>query len=300
MSSPEFSLLIITRNRATELAEVLQCIYRQTNQDFELVLIDNGSEDQFAAPLRDMAERFPRVRFFREPVNHGVSGGRALGMTRCLGKVVVELDDDAIIKDEYFLESLARYLKANPSVGIVAFKIINFFTQKVSRWEFPFLQKSRDVNLPGEACWFIGCGHAIRREVIERIGIYRDYFPYSQEELDFSYRAIDAGYIIRYEPQFEVFHKKSVAGREHYARKVWVLQLKNRIKLAVLNLPWICVCSVTVLRGAYYSLLARHPLVLPRALGDLWKERQYLARERRPLGRRALSYLWKMRGPLFF
>ncbi len=65
-----------------------------------------------------------------------------------------------------------------------------------------------------ETGYFVGCAHAIHRDIFEKTGYYPTNFFYGMEEYDLSYRAIDAGFDIVYDDRVIILHKESPLGRQ--------------------------------------------------------------------------------------
>ena len=90
-TSPLVSVILPTCNRAGRLPRALTSVLDQTYPHWELLVVDDGSEDHTAAVVAGVAD--PRVRFLR--VEHrGVCGARNAGLAEARGELVTYLDDD--------------------------------------------------------------------------------------------------------------------------------------------------------------------------------------------------------------
>jgi GT2 family glycosyltransferase len=204
-----------------------------TRGDAQVILVDNNE---------DAIDRSAFLTGFRNPicykpgVNRGVSGGRNDGIAKADADYLIFLDDDAFISPPDFLDQIARLFQEEPLTGILAFQSTNFYTRSIDRAEFPHTDKKRDPEQPFKTFRYIGVGHAIRSEVFERVGRYEDDFFYAMEEFDMSYRAIKAGYEIRYSPEIRVLHKKHASGRLPAPRTVEQTWL-NKMRVNFMHLP---------------------------------------------------------------
>jgi glycosyltransferase involved in cell wall biosynthesis len=103
---PRVSVVIPTWERSRRLRRALDSVFAQTEQDFELLVVDDGS-------LTDAAERVvkacadARARYLRLPHHQGASAARNAGIRAATGKYVAFLDDD----DEWLPEKLESQLK---------------------------------------------------------------------------------------------------------------------------------------------------------------------------------------------
>lgn len=102
IGAPLVSVLIPAYNRAALLPRAIGGVLRQTLQDFEVVVVDDGSEDETAAVVDSYTD--PRVRLVRLPVKGGVARARNAGVSAARSALVAFLDSD----DEWRPEKLER------------------------------------------------------------------------------------------------------------------------------------------------------------------------------------------------
>src|SRR5579864_441213 len=94
----QLSLCIATFNRASFIGATLQSILGQCNDAVEVVILDGGSSDDTAGVVRQYAQRYPCVRYFRQEVNRGVDPDfdRAVGEAR--GRYCWLMTDDDLLR----------------------------------------------------------------------------------------------------------------------------------------------------------------------------------------------------------
>ena len=92
---PLVSILISTYNRAHLLHDTIHSVQAQTVQDFEVVIVDDGSTDDTADVVAALQLEDPRIRYFHQE-NQGVAAARNRGVDESLGHYVAVLDDDDI------------------------------------------------------------------------------------------------------------------------------------------------------------------------------------------------------------
>lgn len=88
---PLFSVVIPVYNRAAELADALRSVLTQTEQDFEIIVVDDGSTDDPRKTVDDAGD--PRVRYCRQD-NRGGGAARNAGIDLARGRFVAFLDSD--------------------------------------------------------------------------------------------------------------------------------------------------------------------------------------------------------------
>jgi glycosyltransferase involved in cell wall biosynthesis len=89
--TPFFSVVIPVHNRAADLARALGSVLAQTEQDFEIVVVDDGSIDDPEKTVEDAGD--PRVRYWRQD-NRGGGAARNTGIDQARGRFVAFLDSD--------------------------------------------------------------------------------------------------------------------------------------------------------------------------------------------------------------
>lgn len=90
----EISVYMPTRNRAALLPRAVASIVAQTHQDWELIVVDDASDDQTPALLEAFAANDPRIRYFRQPSPQGACVARNLAIENARGTYMTGLDDD--------------------------------------------------------------------------------------------------------------------------------------------------------------------------------------------------------------
>jgi glycosyltransferase involved in cell wall biosynthesis len=103
MPHPTFSIVITTYNRARIVRRCIDSCLAQTFEDFEIVVVDDGSSDGTPAALEERYDD-PRLRLVVHETNRGINPSRYTGAANARGKWVVVLDSD----DELLPEALAR------------------------------------------------------------------------------------------------------------------------------------------------------------------------------------------------
>lgn len=139
MHIPKVSVIIITYNRASLLKTAMQTVLDQTFEDFELLIIDDGSPDDTENVVKAFHD--PRVRYVKHAQNQGEGGARNTGIQHAEGEYIAFLDDD----DEWLPDKLqlqVALLDSQPQqVGFVHSALINFYADTGAE-----LEKRRPVD----------------------------------------------------------------------------------------------------------------------------------------------------------
>jgi len=111
---PKVSVIIPTYNRSQSVKEAVGSVLCQTVEDWEAVIIDDGSTDGTAYVIKEISDR--RIRYFYKE-NGGVSSARNLGLLKCKGEYVAFLDSDDLIPVNY-LEVMVHHLNEKQDFGM--------------------------------------------------------------------------------------------------------------------------------------------------------------------------------------
>ena len=115
LESPTISVIVPTYNRADMLADCIDSILNQTMNDFEVIVVSDGSTDQTKEVIGNYND--PRLLFF-EKENGGQASARNLGIKKSKGKYISFCDDDDRFYSDH-LEILHRILETNKDIGLV-------------------------------------------------------------------------------------------------------------------------------------------------------------------------------------
>ena len=96
VDSPKVSVIVPTYNRADRLERALNSIVSQTYQDFELIVVDDGSTDK----TYQLMKSFPKAQYFYIKKNSGVSKARNVGLAFAKGELICFLDSDDLWKEK--------------------------------------------------------------------------------------------------------------------------------------------------------------------------------------------------------
>lgn len=297
---PLVSFVIVTRNREKELAKAIESILKQSYRPIEVIVVNNGSTDNTGEMLTTRFPDAPFISHINLGGNLGVAQGRNEGIKEASGGIVVIIDDDAELAGEDIVEKIVSRFEKNARVGILGFKSVNYYSKEIDSKEFPHRDNSMPKDKEFETSYFVGVGHAVKREVFERVGLYANYFPYYGEELDFSFRTLEEGYRIIYFPGAKVLHKVSPGGRVK-GGKYWEKTLENRIRTSIRNLPWrYVVVSSFIWSGIVLVKSGLNLVAMTRAYWAIFRDIGQLVKERKVIRPETIERVKRLRGRLYY
>jgi GT2 family glycosyltransferase len=230
-----------------------------------------------------VCREFPEVNIVRREKNLGSIAARNDILRNATGRYIIGLDDDSRFTDCDACCQIVQRMDKEPDLGIISFQAVGP--------EFPERMTGAG-RLRGE--WhtssFAACGVAIRREMLERTGLFPEYFFHAYEEPDLCLRAWDAGYRVLQWNDIVVYHEFSPLNRKE--QRTHRRHTRNETCSIWMRYPWHLVLPATAYRLASQSRYAasrgwllREPRVWLELLGRLpcalW--------HRRPVSERAVK-----------
>lgn len=292
------SLLIISFGRYQEVLETFACVNKYHGNKIELLFLDNNPERELETALSSIVENNSSILFsyFNTGKNLGVAEGRNFLIEKAQGDILITLDDDIEIEDiTLLIQKVTDYMANNAKVGALAFNIKNYFTRKALSHEIPHGNKKLDFSQNLLTYYFIGAGHAIRKEVYQKAGFYpKDLGLYGGEERDLSFRILEAGYQILYASDIVIYHKVSPNGRMTKKEENF---FRYRNQLIVLNryMPRMYRYTSNVIWSLFYLIKKSGTL---KEVREVFHDLSLLSKC--TISRRTLLYIKSVNGRLFY
>jgi GT2 family glycosyltransferase len=238
LKEPRVSVVIVNWDGKHHLGECLNSLRSQTFRDFEIILVDNGSQDGSPEYVQ---EHFREVKLVALLKNCGFAGGNNAGIRAASGDYIALLNNDTKV-DPAWLTNLLKEAEADPSpVGMWASKIVSYdnpgIIDNVGLLMYPDglgrgkgrLEVDRgQYDRPGEAFFPSGCAGLYRREMLNEIGLFDEAFFAYADDVDLGLRARLAGWQCVYVPSAKVYHKYSASSSAHSPFKAFLVE-RNRI-----------------------------------------------------------------------
>jgi glycosyltransferase involved in cell wall biosynthesis len=112
------SVYIPTRNRAALLNRAVNSILQQTYQNFEIIIVDDGSNDETYRYIQSICKKDSRISFYRNKTPKGACAARNIAIKSALGEFITGLDDDDIFMPKR-LELLVRSFNSNSNYSFL-------------------------------------------------------------------------------------------------------------------------------------------------------------------------------------
>ena len=213
----KYSIIVPVYNRPDEVDELLQSLCEQTVKDFEVIIVEDGS----IKPCKDVCNKYAGILslHYYAKENSGPGQSRNYGAERANGKYVIILDSDVVLPKGY-LQAIEEELTQQPCEAFggpdaahpdftpvqkaISYSMTSFFTTGGIRGGKAKLDKfyPRSFNM------------GIRRDVYQQLGGFTKMR--FGEDIDFSYRIVEAGYQPRLFPEAWVWHKRRTDFRKFF------------------------------------------------------------------------------------
>ena len=220
MTDLPISAIICTHNREHYLGAAIDSVLSQKfSAEFEVIVVDNASSDRTRAIVEARLSD-SRLQYVYEPVT-GLSVARNTGARVAQGQILAYLDDDAIAS-ELWLQALWAHYQQYEDVAIAGGRITLIWPDGVQPppWISPELSGSLGFYNLGDQLTFIdnpgqtprGLNYSMRRAFWEAIGGFDSQLGrigtrlLSNEELQMTERALEAGWRVAYIPDALVAH----------------------------------------------------------------------------------------------
>lgn len=120
-NTPLLSIIIPCYNNGNYLTEMLDCFLRQTVEDWEIIIVDDGSTDNTPQLIDEYLKKDSRINFFvrdRQPKGSVVC--RNIGFEHSKGKYICHLDADDLVSPT-FVENRVNFMERNPDLDYASF-----------------------------------------------------------------------------------------------------------------------------------------------------------------------------------
>jgi GT2 family glycosyltransferase len=237
---PLVSIITLNYNQAAVTREFLESSKALSYRNYEILVCDMASTLDPSTVFQP--SDYPHTRLLMSPKNLGFAGGNNWGIRQAKGEFIFIVNNDTELTAG-LIDELLKPFYQDPSIGVVCPKIKYFANKQIIQYA-----GFRPMNLytgrtstigdletdhgqydqagPTEAAH--GCAMMVKKEVIEKTGMFPEKFFLYYEEWDWSARIRKAGFQIWYEPKASIYHKESMTvGKENPLKAYY--HTRNRI-----------------------------------------------------------------------
>lgn len=267
----DVSIIFVSYNTADMTKKAIHLVKAsQHDLEIEIFVVDNASRDESS---RLVAEEFPDVHLISNQINVGFGRANNQILPHYHGRYVLLLNTDAFVESDT-LQKTFEFMEQHPDTGILGVKLLgrdgvlqpscryfptpfNIFLNKTGLFKWlPSVQLVDDMtwdhNAVRECDWVPGCYYLIRKEVVERVGLFDPRYFLYYEEVDHCYATKQAGWKVTYFPDAPVVHIGGESAKTDHAissvsRQVSALQIESELLYFRKNLGLMAVLIHAVL-----------------------------------------------------
>jgi hypothetical protein len=196
-------VIVVCWNSERVLGRCLEHLFAQDHPDYEVIVVDDGSQDATHA-IAEAAAREHALTLIRSARNRGCPAARNLGLERARGDIVAFIDDDGFAAPDWLRRVCAAFAR-DERTGAVASTVfyadnplvLNGAGGTVNRqgWaaDLSMNRSYEDAEIAAEALYPMGCGMAISRRALERVGRFDDRMRNYYDDVDYGIRVWRAG-----------------------------------------------------------------------------------------------------------
>jgi len=200
-NSPLVSVIVLSFNRRENVENLISALYQQDYDNFEIIVIDNDSQD---GTPEFLTLNYPEVNIIRCPENFGLVAYN-FGFSNAQGEYIIIIDDDGLPASEDWISKTVTHFETNPKLGAIGYTIRMQDTGLLA-YDSPHYVNKTEVEGEYPSAAFNGTGAALRTKALKDVGYYPFYFFRSWCELHLCTRLIDKGWDVKYIPDLEVWH----------------------------------------------------------------------------------------------
>ncbi len=216
------SVIALALNNLEYTKKCVDRLYKNTTEDFELIIVDNGSSDGTREWLERKSEELDNVKPIYNEKNLGFAKGCNQAAAKAESEFLVFLNNDAEPEAGWLDAALKRF-ESDESIGVVGAKLlypdrtiqhcgIEFQREKGKYEILPqhryrhVLESDPRVNEAEEVQAVTGAFFVIPSRLFEQIGGFDESYPLYFEDTDLCFKAREAGKKIYYEPECVAIH----------------------------------------------------------------------------------------------
>ena len=239
-SLEKVSLYIPIYNGAKYLKECLKCVSQQKYPIDEILIIDDGSDEE----LSEIVSLYP-VRLIKHEVNKGLASARNTAVQKAKNDFIMSIDVDCLIEPTW-LELCMKNFQL-PRIAAVGGCMMERNNKEITeRWRAVHMKHHWGEKKIVNPAFLSGSNMVIRKEVFEKTGLYNERYKTNYEDVDMSSRIREKGYDLIYEPDAKAWHIKEDTVRtlleSHWAWRTYLFNKKFITRLFFhfsLSIHWI-------------------------------------------------------------
>lgn len=253
-SLPKVSVIVPVKNGGAKIQGLLDSLMQidYPKDKLEIMIVDGNSSDD----TREIVSRYPVKLLLEE--RHGINGARNTGVKHSGGDIIVFTDSDCVVPKDWIKRIVEDF--QDSKIGCVGGNVEGYYDDFLSRYSdesiIPVMRrfKRREVldTIKPPLHYPAGCNMAIKRDIIEKVGLFDENIMYGFDEDELVERICRKGNEMILDPEILVKHKHRSTLPEllkqnfRYGRGIGLLLKMRGIKSAFSKWILLCILGFTV------------------------------------------------------
>lgn len=266
VNNPRVSVIIPTYNRSHLIGRAIQSVLNQIYQDFEIIVVDDGSTDNTEEVIKKFQKQDKRIKYICHEKNKGGSAARNTGIKIAKGNYIGLLDDDDEWLPEKLEKQVIKFQNSPEKVGVIysGFFYVSEKSGKIVSEIIPTLQGEVYANLL-KGCILGSPTPLIKKRCFQKAGFFDEMLPSCQDwdmwirlskyyDFDFVPDILAKHHV--HGGQTSVDLNAKIVAREKLIEKYWVdLSQKSQVLSVLLKrLGILCCLAENPVKGRKYFL----------------------------------------------
>lgn len=242
---PSVSVVIVHHSGSEILRVCLESLFNTEYSNFQVILVDNGSNDGSVESIRRINR--DRLKVIRSDVNLGFVAGNNLALKHIKSKYVMLLNNDTKVEPDW-LKYLVEVMESDPSIGACQPKLLSLNDPRFFEYSgcaggmldvfgvpfcrgrvFDVIEEDRgQYDTTADVFWAGGAAILIKRQVLREAGVLDEIFYAHMEEIDLCWRIRLLGYRVVCVPRSIVYH---LGGGTQLPEKFYLKHRNNLIMM---------------------------------------------------------------------
>ncbi len=235
------SFIIVTWNTRDLTLRCIQSIYEQEANAFEILVVDNNSMDDTCEQIE---QNYPDVHLIRNGENLGFAKANNQGIHAAKGDLIILMNSDTELLTRDSIGQLISFFNTNENAGIAGaclvfpdgkiqacgrrfVSVLTLIKDQLLFQDSPLFRKSNAPEAIQAVDYVDGAFLAIRKQVIEQIGLLNEHYFMYAEDMEWCAAAHDAGWGVYVIPELKVLHVHAASSKKSF-RKILILNAVNQ------------------------------------------------------------------------
>ena len=227
---PLVSVIVLNFNAKEFLVNCIDSIFDSNYQNFEVILVDNASNDNSHIECK---KKFPQLRLVENSENLGYCEGNNVGIRKARGKFIVILNPDTMVEHNWLNELISAYNKfgdglyqpkhlslSDKTVYMSAGNMLNIFgfgyAREKGKKDQNQFNKIEEIGYASGTCLFTSSA------VLKKVGLFDPFIFLYHDDLDLGWRASQLGIKSYYVPTSIIYHAESYSLRWNAEKFYWL------------------------------------------------------------------------------